>query len=417
MIIVRGRIYHNLLDEIIDMLKSFIVALDDEVVIKEFEEKMAQRVGTQYAKTMPFARYALYSILQYKEFPEGSEIIMPPITIKPMVDIVLMLGLKPIFVDIELDTLCFDPIELEKSITENTKAILFTYLFGIVPEMDRLLEICKKKNLYVIEDFSHTINAKYKDKNIGTLGDVSLYSSSSLKTVDTYIGGTVFTNEKKLFDFLEKINTSLPLMPRVFLFKKILLNFVRNLFSKSFIFTFVTNPLLKLLKNLDPTFYKKVLGARLNLKPVEIMPEDWKYKFTSLQAQRGIIQLDNVDNVDKYKRENIILFREYLQDFFQVLPKELENSYNVYWQYPIYIKNTEKFLEYIEKYNIDMGTTNLSLCSYLDIYPSYKKETKNALTVKEHYMFVPTYIGLDRNKMIYISQTIKKYLEENNDKI
>jgi len=414
--IVRGRLYHSLWGEISDLLYSLVGTLDNSQVVQEFEKEMAKNIGIEFAKTMPFARYALYSILKYKDFPKGSEIIMPPITIKPMVDIVLMLDLKPIFIDIELDTLCFDANELEKNITSNTKAIFITYLFGIVPDVNKILDICKKNDLYVMEDFSHTMNGKYKNKNIGTLGDVSIYSSSSLKTIDTYIGGTVFTEDEKLYTFLDNINKKLPTMPRIFLFKKILLNFVRNLFSKSIIFTLITNPLLYILKNLNQTFYKKVLGARLNLKPVNNMPLDWTYKFTSLQAQRGLKELQKVNKVDKAKIYNVEKFRKIIEKkFFDILPKELDTSFNVYWQYPIYIKDTQKFLNYIKEYNIDMGTTNLSLCSYLDIYPEFMKETKNALLVKEHYMFVPTYQGLSKDNIVYVSQTIKKYLEKYND--
>jgi len=414
--IVRGRLYHSLWSEIYDLLYSLIGNLNNDEIIQKFENKMAQNIGIKYAITMPFARNALYNILKYKDFPKGSEIIMPPITIKPMVDIVLMLDLKPIFVDIELDTLCFDSNELEKNITSNTKAIFITYLFGVVPDVNKILDICKKNNLYVMEDFSHTMNGKYKNKNIGTLGDVSIYSSSSLKTVDTYIGGTVFTKDEKLYTFLDNINKKLPIMPRLFLFKKILLNFTRNLFSRSIIFTFITSPLLYILKNLNLTFYKKVLGARLNLKPVNSMPLDWTYKFTSLQAQRGLKELQNVNEVDSSKIENVKIFRKIIEEkFFDILPKELDSSFNVYWQYPIYIKDTQKFLDYIKEYNIDMGTTNLSLCSNLDIYPEFMKETENALLVKEHYLFVPTYKGLSKDKIIYVAQTIKRYLEKYND--
>jgi len=338
--IVRGKINHSVWGEIGDLIKSLFVKLDDKKIIQEFEKEFALRVGVNYAKTMPFARYALYQILKYKDFPKGSEIIMPPITIKPMVDIILMLGLKPVFVDIELDTLCYDEDELKKAINKNTKAISITYLFGIVPNIENLITICKKNNIYIIEDFSHTLNASYNGKKIGTFGEASIYSSSSLKTVDTYIGGTVFTNDEKLYNYLNQVVDDLPQMPRIFLFKKILLNLARNIFSKSIIFTFVTNPLLYLLKNMNSSLYKKVLGARLNLKPIIVMPIDWTYRFTTLQALRGLKQLKLVDKLDSDKINNVKLFREKLgKENLNILASELKGSRNVYWQYPICINN------------------------------------------------------------------------------
>jgi len=412
--IVRGKINHSILGEIGDLILSLVGKLDDYDKVRKYEDKFAKRVGVKYVKTMPFARYALYQVLKYKNFPKGSEIIMPPITIKPMIDIVLMLGLKPIFVDIELDTLCYDEKELKKVINVNTKAILITCLFGIVPNMDTLIAICKKNNLFIIEDFSHTLNAKYNNKNIGTFGDVSIYSSSSLKTVDTYIGGTIFTNDTKLYKYLDTIEDELPNMPRIFLIKKVLLNLARNLFSKRLVFTLITNPLLNLLKILNSTIHKKVLGARLNLKPVYSMPNDWSYRFTSLQAQRGLKQLDLVDELDQAKISNVNLFREIIaNENAHLLPNELNESKNIYWQYPIYIKKTDKFLDYIKKNNMDMGLTNLSLCSHLDIYPKYVKDTPNACKVKMHYLFVPAHQGLSKNTIKYISTIIKNFLVQN----
>jgi len=415
--ITRGRVYHNLKSEFKDIvLTIFSKNIYQESKILEFESKLASRIGRKYAKSMPFARYALYTILKYKNFPQGSEIIMPPITIKPMVDIVIMCGLKPVFVDIELDTLCFDDKKLEQSITANTKAILITYLFGIVPDMNNILKIAKKYNLYTIEDFSHNINSQYNNKNIGTLGNVSIYSSSSLKTVDSYIGGTVLTDDEKLYLHLKSIECKLPKMPRIFLIKKIILNMVRNIFSKRFIFTFVTSPLLTVIKKLNYNLYKKVLGARLNLSTITSMPIDWSYRFTSIQANRGLEQLNQVDLIDKSKIQNIKVLKQYLsQEFHHLLPKELPSNKNVYWQYPIYIEQKEQFLKYLENTKLDMGTTNLSLCAMLEIYPKYKTHTPNALKVKHNYMFIPTYIGLTTKDMIYIAQTLNEFLRNQYD--
>jgi dTDP-4-amino-4,6-dideoxygalactose transaminase len=160
------------------------------------------------------------------------------------------------------------------------------------------------------------------------------------------------------------------------------------------------------------------LGARLNLKPVENMPDDWSYRFTSLQAQRGLKQLKLVDKLDKNKIDNVNLFRELVTDKnLNILPKELDGSKNVYWQYPICIKNVDRFIEYLKENNIDMGLTNLSLCSHLDIYPLFVKKTPNAYKVKNQYLFVPTYQGLSKDKVKYISIIIKDFLEKIDDKI
>ena len=86
--IVRGRVYHSILEEIYDLIAVFTTQLNNHKKVELFERALSKKVGVKYVKVMPFARYALYEVLKYKNFPKDSEIIMPPITIKPMVDIV-----------------------------------------------------------------------------------------------------------------------------------------------------------------------------------------------------------------------------------------------------------------------------------------------------------------------------------------
>jgi dTDP-4-amino-4,6-dideoxygalactose transaminase len=173
-----------------------------------------------------------------------------------------------------------------------------------------------------------------------------------------------------------------------------------------------------MIKYLNPQIYKKILGARLNLKPIKSMPTDWTYRFTTLQAKRGLKQLKLVDKLDKDKIKNVNYFRKNIDPkFLQLLPKELKKSKNVYWQYPIYIKNTDEFLKFMVQNNIDIGTTNLSLCSYLNIYPEYKNETKKAYIVKNNYFFVPLYQGLKEKQIKRIVKTINEFLENQDDQI
>jgi dTDP-4-amino-4,6-dideoxygalactose transaminase len=143
------------------------------------------------------------------------------------------------------------------------------------------------------------------------------------------------------------------------------------------------------------------------------MPIDWTYKFTSLQALRGLKQLKLVDKLDNGKISNVNLFREKLEkENLNILPLELKESKNVYWQYPICINSVDKFIEYLKQKDIDMGLTNLSLCSHLDIYPEYVQDTPNAYKVKSNYLFVPTYQGLSEEKIKYVATMIKQYLEK-----
>ena len=114
--IPRGRISHTLSEDIKWLASSLVLPLNNKNQISEFEESFADYVGRKHCISFPFVRTAIYFILKDLNLPTGSVVLMPPVTIKPILDVVLELGLVPEFVDIDLDTVCFDVDELIESL-------------------------------------------------------------------------------------------------------------------------------------------------------------------------------------------------------------------------------------------------------------------------------------------------------------
>ena len=164
MAIPRTIVNHPIWFDVRNWFRTFrlgsITPAEAEARVRDFEESFSEYYGVRNTIAFPFARTALYASLKSQGFEKGSEVLMPPITIKPMMDVVISLGLKPVFVDIELETLCFDPAKLAEAITPRTRAALITYLFGVAPNAEELTRICKDRGLFVIEDFSHALNAR-----------------------------------------------------------------------------------------------------------------------------------------------------------------------------------------------------------------------------------------------------------------
>ena len=217
-------------------------------IIYEFESEFAKYNGSKFCKAFPFARTAIYHSLKYKNFPKGSEVIMPPISIKGILDVVLELGLVPVFVDIDPKNLCFEESSLKEKINKNTKAIVITYLYGIVPNVKKIIKICKKNNLFIIEDFSHNLNSQFESKKIGTFGDVGVYSSSSIKTLDTFGGGLAITDDNNIYEYFNKVIKNFKTPPRIIVIKKIIINLVRNFATNRMLFFMFTFPIIKILK-------------------------------------------------------------------------------------------------------------------------------------------------------------------------
>lgn len=129
---------------------------------------------------------------------KGDEVILPSFTFSSCANAVLLAGAKPIFCDIDLKTYNIDPAEIIKKITGKTRAIMVVHYAGFACDMDRIGKIAKENNLYVIEDAAHALGAKFKEKFLGTIGDVGCFSFHGTKNAASGEGGAFVTNNKKV---------------------------------------------------------------------------------------------------------------------------------------------------------------------------------------------------------------------------
>jgi dTDP-4-amino-4,6-dideoxygalactose transaminase len=388
----RGIIYHRLIDDFKWLLMSLFSNLNKVSTINKFEYKFANLLGRKYCLAFPFARTAIYFALKAKNFPRGSEIIMPPISIKGILDVVLYLEMKPIFVDINPETLCFDEGKLQEAISNNTKAIIITYLYGIVPDIRSIVSICKKKQLFILEDFSQCLNGTYDDKKVGTFGNVGIYSSSSIKTLDTYGGGLLILDDDSLYRKLASYKSSLTYYSRSFLVNKILTDFIRNLLTKKIVFTFFTFPLIRLIARIKPESIIKQTGNR-DEKMISSLPKIWFSSFTSFQAYVGLNLIDNLMKSDALRINNV---KKIKKSNYSEFPKGVKKGRNVYWQLAVFFNDTYKAQKKFQKYNIDTARTSLLQISNLKDYP-FQAYTPVASSLYEKVLFVPCYPSLSQS--------------------
>jgi len=178
--------------------------------VREFEERFAKLVGVKEAVAVSSGTDAdtlALSVLYDFGAKREDEIIVPALSFVATGNAILHAGFKPVFVDIERETLNIDAKKIEKSITEKTKAILPVHLMGKPAEMDIILEIAKKYNLYVIEDAAEAHGAEYKGKNLGTLGNLAAFSTYLAHLISTVEGGVVVTNREDFAEILRSLRT------------------------------------------------------------------------------------------------------------------------------------------------------------------------------------------------------------------
>jgi len=165
--------------------------------VKEFEKKMAEYVGVKYAVAVNSGTSGLHLCVRSLDIKDGDEVITTPFSFIASANCMLFERAKPVFVDIDENTLCIDVNKIEEKITKKTKAILPVHIFGHPCEMDKIMEIAQKHNLAVIEDACESLGSEYKNKKTGSFGNAAVFAFYPNKQITTGEGGIVITNDEK----------------------------------------------------------------------------------------------------------------------------------------------------------------------------------------------------------------------------
>ena len=169
-------------------------------VTKEFEKKYAQALGRKYALAYHNGTAAILGALYGLGVGVGDEVIAPALTYWATIAQAYTLGATPVFADVDPDTICIDPNDIEHRITPRTKVIVVVHYAGMPADMDAIMQTAKKHHLKVLEDCSHAHGALYKGKEIGTFGDVAAFSLMSGKSLPIGEAGIFFTDDRRVYE-------------------------------------------------------------------------------------------------------------------------------------------------------------------------------------------------------------------------
>lgn len=372
--------------------------------IGQFEKAFARYVGTTDAIAVSSGRMALKIILQSCGLNQGDEVIIPGYTFYVVPQVVKDMGLKPAFVDISINTLNMDAKTVESKITEKTKAIIATHLFGQPCDIYSLLEVARKYNLFVIEDCAHAPGAKYDGKRVGSFGDAAIFSLETVKPVHAFAGGIITTSSQFLANTIRERLQEYPFIARGQLAKKIIFTLLENLITRPLVFTFFIYPLYF------------IMASLFDIDPVDIFKKakkGFRYKtgrFTNLQALVGFKQLHNLDGNNKRCISNAELLTSLLS---KNIPTQriCRGATPIYYNYIVRsngIKNLRKRLLFA---GIDTGKNVMQNCAQIygedgsDTCPNAERAVKTALQV-------PVYAGISKKRIEHIAKILNKNIEQ-----
>ncbi len=265
----------------------------------EFEKKLSEITNCDYAIALTNGTVALELALFALDIKEGDEVIVPCKTFIATASAVVARGAKPVVADVSLETQNITAKSIETCITKNTKAIIVVHLAGCPCDMDSILALAKKYKLFVIEDCAQAHGAKYKDKSVGSFGDIAAWSFCQDKIITTCgEGGAVTTNSEKLWRKMWEYKDH----------------------GKSY----------------DAIFNSKNTGTGFRWT---IESFGTNFRLSEMACAQGILSLEKLEGWVKTRRANARLLDEALSKFASIrLSKFDEFVYHSYYKYCCFLK-------------------------------------------------------------------------------
>lgn len=192
------RITSDLEKVVVAQLHKSISIYNKSGILDEFERAFSEYHGKEYALLSNSGTNAIFSMFEGIGLKRGDEVIAPTYTFFATISPIVYTGAIPVFCDCD-ETGNVTAEEISKHITKKTKAVIVTHMWGIPCEMDKISSLCKEKDIYLLEDCSHSHGATYNGKKVGTFGDASAWSLQGQKIVTGGEGGIMLTDNKEIY--------------------------------------------------------------------------------------------------------------------------------------------------------------------------------------------------------------------------
>lgn len=332
--------------------------------VTDFENAFSKYIGTKYATGVCNGTVAIQVAIKALGITKDDEVICPTFTYIASANPITEVGAKVIFVDSLPDTWQMDPEDIEKKITNKTKAIMVVHLYGHPCDMDKIMKIAKEHNLYVIEDCAEAIGSEYKDKKVGSFGDVACFSFFGNKTITCGEGGMVLTNS----DYLHA---------RIFKIKGQGLAKYRE-------------------------YWHDTLG--------------FNYRMTNIQAAIGLAQFEQIDNFINKKRQIADWYKKYLKDLPVIVHDEVGHVKHTYWMNSILTETPDmrqELRDYMKEQGIETRPTFYPIHT-MPIYSGKYEKHPVAEDIALRGINLPSYPALEEEDVKNICEVIRGFYNRRN---
>lgn len=358
---------------VVDVLKSDFLTTGPKIA--EFEQTVADYVGAKYAVAISNGTSALHAACFAAGIEPGDEVITTPLTFAASANCVLYCGGTPVFADVDPKTYNIDPEDIQRKITDRTKAIIAVHLAGQPCDMDAIHSIAREHGLIVIEDGAHALGSVYKGKKVGSMSDMTTFSFHPVKPITTGEGGMIVTDNE---DFYKKM----------ILFRS----------------HGITRDDSMMTRNDGPWFYQQ-----FNL--------GYNYRITDIQCALGCSQMKKLDRFLARRKEIVARYNEAFADCDNIItPYQLSDTESGWHLYIVQVKKCDRRQVFENMREKGIGVN----VHYIPVYmhPYYQEHgyenvhCANAEEIYSHIISLPLYPGLTSEQQDYVIDTLKSLCEE-----
>lgn len=347
-------------DAVKECLKSGWVSSAGPALYK-FAEEFARFIGVKYALPVSNGTTALHLALLALGIKPNDEVIIPALTFVSPASVTAAIGAKPVFIDVAKNSFLMDLKKIEKKITKKTKAIVVVHLYGYPIDLDPILKLAKKYDLKVIEDCAEALGAKYKNRLVGSFGDIACFSFYGNKFITTGEGGMLTTNSQKSYQLAQ---------------------------------LYCDHGMTK-----ERRYYHKVVG--------------FNYRMTAMQAALGSSQLKKIKDFLKIRQNIESKYKEELKNLKEIYwVKPVKESQTVCWLATFLVTSKrirDGLFDYLAKKGIEARKVFLPIPNM----PPYKTSDKfpNTKSVSDRGLSLPTFVGLTETQIRCICRGIKNFFD------
>jgi dTDP-4-amino-4,6-dideoxygalactose transaminase len=347
--------------------------------VAEFEELFKEYIGCKHAVAVSSCTAALHLSLIICGVKEGDEVITTPFTFAATAEVVLYQRASPVFVDIDPKTFNIDPELVKEKITERTKAIVPVHIFGQPVDLDPLIKIAREHGLHIVEDAAHAIEAKYKGRKIGKVGDATCFSFYVTKNITTAEGGMITTERDDWANLLRVLR----------------------------------------LHGISHDAWRRY--SENGFYPYDVVMQGYKYNMADIQAAIGISQLKRVEEFLRIRERYWSMYDEAFKQMEEIiLPEVNDECLHARHIYAIILRlerlsiNRDQFLHKLQRENIGAAIHYPAL-HLTSLYRSmgYKRgDFPNAEWVSERILSLPLTPKLKEEDIKDVITAVKKIVHQ-----